>query len=291
MGGSEGDPILAARQVVRRYPARGGVRWGRDRELVAALDGVSLELRPGEILGVVGRSGSGKSTLARVLLGLERPDEGEVIFDGRSLEALTEPERRRLRRDVQVVFQDPHAALDPRQSVGDAVAEPLAVHGLVPRGERRERGKLLLGEVGLPGEDAFLERSPRELSGGERQRVALARALASEPRALILDEPVSALDASVRGQVLNLLAGPAGAHPAWDAPDRPRREAGGLPVQQGGGDGGRAGRRGGPNAEGPREPGSRGDSGAPRGRALALRAAHGLGGSSARRTFFGPLTL
>jgi oligopeptide transport system ATP-binding protein len=205
MGGSEGAPILAARQVVCRYPARGGVRWGRDRELVVALDGVSLELGPGELLGLVGRSGSGKSTLARVLLGLERPDEGQVTFDGRSLEALTGPERRRLRRDVQVVFQDPYAALDPRQSVGDVVAEPLAVHGLVPRGERRGRGKLLLGEVGLPGEDAFLERSPRELSGGERQRVALARALASGPRALILDEPVSALDASVRGQVLNLL--------------------------------------------------------------------------------------
>jgi len=205
MGSSEGDPILAARQVVRRYPARGRVRWGRDRELVVALDGVSLELRRGEILGLVGRSGSGKSTLARVLLGLERPDEGQVTFDGRSLEALTEPERRRLRRDVQVVFQDPHAALDPRQSVGDVVAEPLAIHGLVPRSERRGRGKLLLGEVGLPGEDAFLDRFPRELSGGERQRVALARALASGPRALILDEPVSALDASVRGQVLNLL--------------------------------------------------------------------------------------
>jgi len=183
------------------------VRWGRDRELVVALDGVSLELRTGEILGLVGRSGSGKSTLARLLLGLETPDEGEVTFDGRPLESLTGPERRRLRRDVQVVFQDPHAALDPRQSVGGVVAEPLAVHGLFPRAERRGRGKLLLAEVGLPGEDAFFERSPRGLSGGERQRVALARALASGPRALILDEPVSALDASVRGQVLNLLLG------------------------------------------------------------------------------------
>ncbi|OFV81585.1 MAG: hypothetical protein A2Y78_12110 [Acidobacteria bacterium RBG_13_68_16] len=207
MGVADGVPILAGRDVVRSYPARGGVPWGRDRDLVLALDGVSLELRSGEILGLVGRSGSGKSTLARLLLGLERPDRGEVTFDGRSLESLTEPERRRMRRDVQVVFQDPHAALDPLQSVGGVVAEPLAVHGLCPRGERRGRGKLLLGEVGLPGEDAFLDRSPRELSGGERQRVALARALASGPRALILDEPVSALDASVRGHVLNLLLG------------------------------------------------------------------------------------
>ncbi len=197
-------PIVAARQVVRRYPAP-GVRWGRGSGLVTALDGVSLDLRRGEILGLVGRSGSGKSTLARVLLGLERPDEGGVTFDGMSLESLTGAEWRRLRREVQVLFQDPHGSLDPRQSVGGVVAEPLAVHRLVPRGGRRARGKKLLREVGLPGEDAFLDRFPRELSGGERQRVALARALASGPRALILDEPVSALDVSVRGQVLNLL--------------------------------------------------------------------------------------
>jgi peptide/nickel transport system ATP-binding protein len=207
MCAADGSPILAARDVVRTYAGRGGVAWGRHRDPVVALDGVSLELWPGEILGLVGRSGSGKSTLARLLLGLERPDRGEVTFDGRPLASLTEPEWHRMRRDVQVVFQDPQAALDPLQSVGGVVAEPLAVHRLCPRGERRGRGKLLLGEVGLPAEDAFLDRSPRELSGGERQRVALARALATGPRALILDEPVSALDASVRGHVLNLLLG------------------------------------------------------------------------------------
>ena len=205
MGKADGPPILAARHVVRRYPARGGVRWGREREWAPALDGVSLELWPGEILGLIGRSGSGKSTLARVLLGLETPDEGEVTFDGRPLGSLSDPEQRRLRREVQVVFQDPHASLDPRQSVGGILAEPLAVHRLVPRGERRSRGKVLLGEVGLPTDDEVLDRLPRALSGGERQRVALARALASGPRALILDEPVSALDVSVRGQVLNVL--------------------------------------------------------------------------------------
>lgn len=205
MGKADGPPILAARHVVRRYPARGGVRWGRERGWAPALDGVSLELWPGEILGLIGRSGSGKSTLARVLLGLETPDEGEVTFDGRPLGSLSDPEQRRLRREVQVVFQDPHASLDPRQSVGGILAEPLAVHRLVPRGERRSRGKVLLGEVGLPSDDAVLDRLPRALSGGERQRVALARALASGPRALILDEPVSALDVSVRGQVLNVL--------------------------------------------------------------------------------------
>jgi ABC-type glutathione transport system ATPase component len=205
MGTPDGPAILAAREVVRRYPARGGVRWGRSRQPVSALDGVSLDLRAGEILGLLGRSGSGKSTLARVLLGLERPDAGQVAFDGQPLESLSGAGLQRLRRDVQVVFQDPHASLDPRQSLGGIVAEPLAVHRLAPRGDRRGRGRLLLREVGLPHSDAFLDRIPRELSGGERQRVALARALASEPRALILDEPVSALDASVRGQVLNLL--------------------------------------------------------------------------------------
>ncbi len=207
MSAPETLPIVAARQVVRRYPAPGGVRFGRGSEPVTALDGVSLDLRRGEIIGLVGRSGSGKSTLARVLLGLERPDEGGVTFDGVSLESLTDSAWRRLRREVQLLFQDPHGSLDPRQSIGGVVAEPLAVHRLLPRGRRRGRGKELLREVGLPGEDAFLDRFPRELSGGERQRVALARALASGPRALILDEPVSALDISVRGQVLNLLLG------------------------------------------------------------------------------------
>jgi peptide/nickel transport system ATP-binding protein len=205
MGAADAPPIVAAREVVRHYPARGGVRWGRSPETVVALDGVSLELSQGETLGLVGRSGSGKSTLARVLLGLEKPDAGEVTYDGQAIDSLSEAMRRRLRREVQLVFQDPQASLDPRQSLGGIVVEPLAVHGLGARGERRGRGRVLLREVGLPNGDEFIDRLPRELSGGERQRVALARALASEPRALILDEPVSALDASVRAQVVNLL--------------------------------------------------------------------------------------
>ncbi|TAM51695.1 MAG: ABC transporter ATP-binding protein [Acidobacteria bacterium] len=170
-----------------------------------ALDGVSLELARGEIVGVVGRSGAGKSTLARLLLGLEPADEGSVSYAGRALASLGPRDTRGMRRAVQAVFQDPTGSLDPRQSVGTIVGEALAVHHLAPRAARRERIRELLAEVGLPGEDAFLARLPRELSGGERQRVAIARALASRPEALILDEPVSALDVSVRGQVLNLL--------------------------------------------------------------------------------------
>ena len=185
-----------------RVRARAGARRP---PTVRALDKVSFALRPGEIVGVVGRSGAGKTTLAKVLLGLDAPDEGSVLYAGRPLLTLSVGETRRMRRAVQAVFQDPHSSLDPRQSVGGILSEPLAVHRLVARGRRRERCLELLCGVGLPGEGGFLERLPRELSGGERQRLAIARALACEPELLILDEPVSALDVSVRGQVLNLL--------------------------------------------------------------------------------------
>jgi len=199
-------PLVAAAGVTRRYPPRGGN--GRPGAAgVTALDGVSFELGLGEVVGLVGRSGAGKSTLARVLIGLEPVDAGEVRYEGSRLDSLDAAARQRFRADVQPVFQDPFNALDPRQAVGAIVAEPLAIHRVAPR---RERGALvarLLADVGLPCDAAFLRRRPHELSGGERQRVALARALACEPRGLILDEPVSALDASVRGQVLNLLLG------------------------------------------------------------------------------------
>ncbi len=204
MGEGGRVPILAALRVERRYPVRRGGTAGSGR-FVRALDGVSLELRRGEIVGVVGRSGAGKSTLARVLLGLEPPDAGEVLYDGVPLGRPGSAEEKRMRRAVQVVFQDPHSSLDPRQSIGAILSEPLAVHALAARGRRRERSLELLASVELPAEEGLLRRRPRELSGGERQRVAIARALACDPELLILDEPVSALDASVRGQVLNLL--------------------------------------------------------------------------------------
>jgi ABC-type glutathione transport system ATPase component len=201
---AEAPPLLVARDLVRRYAKRGATGWG-GRRPVLALDSVSLELRRGEILALVGRSGAGKTTLARVLAGLEPPDRGEVLLSGRLFSSLRGPGVRELRREIQLVFQDPHAALDPRQSLGSIVTEPLAVHGLVAGRDRGERGRELLAGVGLSGTGPFVRRRPGELSGGERQRVALARALACRPKVLILDEPVSALDASVRGQVLNLL--------------------------------------------------------------------------------------
>jgi ABC-type glutathione transport system ATPase component len=196
--------VLEARSLVREYPARGrrpGARAGR----VRAVDDVSLALCPGEMVGLLGRSGAGKSTLARLLAALEPPDAGEVLLHGRGFSASGRGPRGARRRAVQIVFQDPAAALDPRQSIGSTVAEPLAVHRLAPAAEREAAVAALLEEVGLPADARFRGGRPGRLSGGEKQRLALARALACQPEVLILDEPVAALDASVRGQVLNLL--------------------------------------------------------------------------------------
>ena len=169
-----------------------------------ALEGVSFALARGETLALVGESGSGKSTLARTLVGLQRARSGSLRFDGCELIGLRPRAWRPLRRRLQLVFQDPSASLDPRLRVGAIVAEPLAIHARVPRGERAARVEELLGQVGLA--PAFAERWPHQLSGGERQRVGIARALATEPELLLLDEPVSSLDVSVQAQILNLLA-------------------------------------------------------------------------------------
>jgi ABC-type glutathione transport system ATPase component len=204
--GEPGDaPVLEARGVVRRYPRR-GLTIGDGPGSIVAVDGVSLALGDGEVLGVIGRSGAGKSTLGRILAGLERPDEGEVLFVGERLSALRGETYRRARRRVQIVFQDPAAALNPRHSIERIVAEPIVVNGLVRGREARgERVAALLAAVGLQATSELLGRRPGELSGGERQRVAIARALACEPRVLVLDEPVSLLDVSVQGRLLNLL--------------------------------------------------------------------------------------
>jgi oligopeptide/dipeptide ABC transporter ATP-binding protein len=170
---------------------------------VRAVEDVSFDIEAGRTLAVVGESGSGKSTTARLVLRLLAPDRGTISFDGADWLALHGPELNRRRRGIGVVFQDPATSLDPRMTLGDIVAEPLDIHRIGSRAERRSRVASLLESVGLPRSAA--EKLPHELSGGQRQRVAIARALATEPKLLVLDEPVSALDVSVRAQVLNLL--------------------------------------------------------------------------------------
>lgn len=197
-------PIVQARALVRRYGPRGG--WsGRRGEGVVAVNRVSVSLEPGEMVGLVGRSGCGKSTLARLLSGLEPPDGGEVRIAGREVQGLSARDRRVTRRLVQLVFQDPLAALDPSQKVGAALTEAIAGPGEATGARQSVTLQGLLDDVGLSTAPELLERRPHQLSGGERQRITLARALACQPRALLLDEPVSAVDPAVRGRLLNLL--------------------------------------------------------------------------------------
>ena len=190
--------MLEASNLVKHFPVRGS------DAVVHALDGVSLTLGDRETLGIVGESGCGKSTLAKVLVRLEEADSGQVILDGVDLGALRGAELRRQRRRIQMVFQDPFSSLNPRKTIGATLDEVLRVHRIVPTATaRRDRVVELLEMVGLPSQ--FIERLPHELSGGQRQRIGIARALAVDPSALILDEPVSALDVSVRAEVMNLL--------------------------------------------------------------------------------------
>jgi peptide/nickel transport system ATP-binding protein len=184
--------LLEARNLSKSY--------GHDALVV---DNVSFSIAPGETLGLVGESGSGKSTIARMVLGLIEPTGGEVFFDGRLLTGIPQRELRPMRRSMQVVFQDPFAALNPRMRVREIVAEPLLIHKACPRAELRTRTTELLRAVGL--DDSALARYPHEFSGGQRQRINIARALALRPRLLVLDEPVSALDVSVGAQIINLL--------------------------------------------------------------------------------------
>jgi oligopeptide transport system ATP-binding protein len=193
-------PLLEVSGLVKRFRRRG---FGSPRHPVHAVNGVSFTLTRGETLGVVGESGSGKSTLGRLVLRLLEPDQGEIRFDSTDLLRVSGTALRALRRRMQMVFQDPYGSLDPRMTVGDAVAEGLEIHRLAQGAERTQRVQALLDEVGL--EPGYASRYPHELSGGQRQRVGIARALAVDPALLVCDEPVSALDVSVAAQVLNLL--------------------------------------------------------------------------------------
>ena len=198
--------LLEVANLVKRFELRRplAARLGRrPAPTLTAVDDVSLGVDRHRTLGIVGESGSGKTTLARCITRLVEPDEGSVLFDGAELTALGPSELQRARRRIQVVFQDPYSSLNPRMTVGAAIAEPLRVHGIASRDEARVRAAELLELVGLA--PAFVRRFPRELSGGQRQRVAIARSLAPRPELLIADEAVSALDVSVQAQILNLL--------------------------------------------------------------------------------------
>ncbi|WP_433169180.1 ABC transporter ATP-binding protein [Kribbella sp. CA-247076] len=197
-------PILQVRNVVKHFPIRRGV-FRRAVGRVRAVDDVSFDLRPGETLGVVGESGCGKSTLARLLLRLEEATSGEVLFEGEDIYRMRGKRLRGLRREIQIVMQDPYTSLNPRMTVGDIVSEPFAIHPeAAPRGSVRRRVQELLELVGLDPE--HLNRYPHQFSGGQRQRIGIARGLALRPKVVVCDEPVSALDVSVQAQVVNLLA-------------------------------------------------------------------------------------
>jgi ABC-type glutathione transport system ATPase component len=199
-------PLLEAVNVSRLFPVRGSGGLLRRPTLQAAVDGVTVQLDPGEVLAVVGESGSGKTTLGRMLLGLTPPTTGEVRYEGRDLRSLQGEDWRRYRREVQVVFQDTGGSLNPRYTIADSIAVPLRYNRDLSGAAAAAEADALLEQVGLPAAQ-FRHRLPHELSGGQRQRVGIARALASQPRVIVADEPVSALDVSIRAQILRLLAG------------------------------------------------------------------------------------
>ncbi|MGE0704367.1 MAG: ABC transporter ATP-binding protein [Vicinamibacterales bacterium] len=202
MNGNGSAPLLVVEGLKKYYPVRGGV-WGRRIGDVRAVDDVSLVVERGKTLGLVGESGCGKSTLGRTIMRIEDPTAGQVLFDGTDVASASRDELFQLRREMQMVFQDPYSSLNPRMTIGEIVREPLLVHGMGSKAEQVAKVRELLQTVGLTGE--MLDRYPHEFSGGQRQRIGVARALALDPKLVIADEPVSALDVSVQSQVLNLM--------------------------------------------------------------------------------------
>jgi peptide/nickel transport system ATP-binding protein len=198
------DPILRVEGLVKHFPLTQGVVFKKRVGAVKAVDGVSFDLHRGETLGIVGESGCGKSTLAKLLVRLETPTSGRALLHGRNIFEMDGPELRQLRRNFQMVLQDPYTSLNPRMTVGDIIGEPFDIHPEVaPKGSRRARVRELLDLVGLNPE--YITRYPHQFSGGQRQRIGIARALALRPEVVICDEPVSALDVSIQAQVINLL--------------------------------------------------------------------------------------
>lgn len=207
-GPRHGQPIMNLRDVEVHYQLRGGSLsrlFGLGTGTVKAVDGVEFELRKGEVLGLVGESGSGKTTLGRAMLGLVGATKGTIEYAGRDLGAMTDRALRDLRRDLQMVFQDPHAALNPSMNLETAIGHPLRIHGIVPKRELRQRVSEALERVGLSPAERFLDKYPSDLSGGQKQRAVLARAIILDPVLLVADEPVSALDMSVRAKILQLM--------------------------------------------------------------------------------------
>ncbi|MEU2514200.1 ABC transporter ATP-binding protein [Streptomyces syringium] len=201
---ADGEEILEVRDLVKHYPLSRGIVFRKQVGAVRAVDGVSFALRRGETLGIVGESGCGKSTVAKLLVNLERPTAGQILYKGEDLAELSGKALKAVRRNIQMVFQDPYTSLNPRMTVGDIIGEPYEIHPEVaPKGDRRRKVQELLDVVGLNPE--YINRYPHQFSGGQRQRIGIARGLALNPEIIICDEPVSALDVSVQAQVVNLL--------------------------------------------------------------------------------------
>ena len=202
MTSNDSKTLIRVDNLVKHFPVKLGA-FGQEKAIVHAIDGVSFDIRKGETLGLVGESGCGKSTTGYTLLQLYKPTSGSIRYGDTELSSLTEKELRPIRKKLQIVFQDPYSTLNPRMTIGNALAEPILVHKLMPKKEAHEKVAQMIADVGLS--PSFANRYPHEFSGGQRQRLCIARALASDPEFVVCDEPISALDVSIQAQIINLL--------------------------------------------------------------------------------------